>query len=399
MRAAAVRWWRLVAAGEPFRLLFPVGTAIGLFGVLLWPAFVGKLWPAHPGVMHARIMIEGFMTCFVIGFLGTALPRLLDVPRLGGGEALGYAAALAGVAWLHACGNAFWGDQLFFLALGSFLMGLGIRALFRKDTPPPGFVLVGMGMLSALFGVATQVAAHVSPEALPAGVAVFGRLLLLQGYLLLPVMGVGAFLLPRFFGLPNRHSFPESLELPAGWAGRAAFALGCGLAVAAGFALEAAGMARWGLALRAAAVVAYFVREVPVHRAGWGGGSLAFGLRLALFSIPAGYALMAAWPDRAVPLLHVVFLTGFSLLAFVVASRVVLGHSGQSGKFRARLGSVTALVVLVVLAMLARVSADWLPRVQLAHYAYAAVLWSLGVVLWAAGILPGVMRPDEEEAG
>jgi len=90
------------------------------------------------------------------------------------------------------------------------------------------------------------------------------------------------------------------------------------------------------------------------------------------------------------------FISGFSLLVFIVASRVVLGHSGQSEKFRATLWSVLILTALVTLAMLTRVSADWMPAIQLSHYAYAAVAWAAGVLVWMIFILPGVRRKDEE---
>ena len=31
---------QLIAAGEPYRLLFPIGALIGIFGVMMWPLFV-----------------------------------------------------------------------------------------------------------------------------------------------------------------------------------------------------------------------------------------------------------------------------------------------------------------------------------------------------------------------
>jgi uncharacterized protein involved in response to NO len=386
----------LIAAGEPFRLLFPLGTAIGILGVALWPMFVWKAAPAYPATMHSRIMIEGFLTSFVVGFLTTALPRLIGAPKLSLTEAAGFAAALGGVTWLHFSGRTLPGDVLFFCTIGALVFCMGVRAIFRRDTPPPAFVLVAMGMLCALLGSAIQVIAAVSPSLLPVAAIPVGRLLLNQGYLLLPIMGIGAFLLPRFFNLPSRQSFDESLALPPGWCKGALFAFACGLAVLAGFVLEATGSPRTGCGLRAAALVVYFFREVPLHRAGLGGGSLALALRVSLASIPLGFLLMAAWPGHSLALLHVVFLTGFSLLTFTVASRVVLGHSGQSSKFRMTLWPVLAMCALVTLAMLSRVSADWTPAGRMGHYAYAAIAWIAGAAVWAIFILPGVTKAGEE---
>lgn len=391
-------WLSLLQGGEPFRLFFPLGTLLGVIGVLMWPLHAGGLLAPYPGPAHARIMIQGFLTAFVIGFLGTALPRLLDVPRVRTGETLAYAAALCGVVALHASGAMLWSDQLFLLTFFLFLAHLGVRAFcFRKDVPPPGFVLVFLGMLCALAGTGGLVLAQAFPLLLPEWAPALARLLLHQGYLLFPVMGIGAFLLPRFFGLPSRQSFPESLALPPGWSGRAAFALACGGVVLTGFVLEALGQARPGHALRAAGVLVYLLREVPVHRAGTGGGTLALGLRISLASIPLAHVLIAIWPERTASFLHVLFITGFSLLTFIVASRVILGHSGQSARFRQRLVPVLVLTALVVLAMLTRVSADWMPQARMGHYAYAALAWAAGVGVWAVAVLPGVVRPDAEE--
>lgn len=393
-RRRASGYWGLVAAGEPFRLLFPLGAAIGIFGVMMWPLFVWNVTTVYPGVAHARIMVEGFLACFVVGFLGTALPRLLGVPRVSLLESFCYAGALVLAVVLHARGQILWGDVVFFCVMGTLVFSLLVRALFRNDTPPPAFVLVAMGMCCALAGSFSQIAAVVAPSIVPGWLPLLGKLILNQGFLLLPIMGIGAFLLPRFFGLPNRQSLPESLALPPGWMPKAAFAAACGGAVLASFVLEVGGLRREGYALRALAVGLYFFREVPVHQAGWGGGSLAMGLRIALASIPLGYGLLAAMPERTFTFLHVVFISGFSLLTFIVASRVVLGHSGQSEKFRASIRPVLVLCALAVLAMLTRVTADWLPRVTMSHYAYAAVAWSLGVLIWAAAILPGVLKKD-----
>ncbi len=395
-RAAAKGYWRLVAEGEPFRLLFPLGAAIGIFGVMMWPLFVWNITSAYPGVPHARIMVEGFLGCFVTGFLGTALPRLLGVPKVSIFETMGCGAALACTVWLQYSGRTMWGDLVFFCTIFTLVFLLGVRTLFRKDTPPPAFVLVAMGLLSALAGSFGLAVSQATPGLMPSWLQPFAKLLVYQGFILLPVMGIGAFLLPRFFGLPNRQSFPESLALPPGWKRRAAFAAICGLAVVASFAIEVAGFPRWGYALRAGALLVYFFREVPVHQAGFGGGSLALGLRIALFAIPLGYILLALMPERAFTLLHVVFITGFSLLTFTVASRVVLGHSGQSEKFRASLWPVLVLCALISLAMLTRVTADWLPKVQMSHYAYAAVAWISGVLIWGAFILPGTAKANEE---
>ncbi|HET6406863.1 MAG TPA: NnrS family protein, partial [Chthoniobacteraceae bacterium] len=71
---------------EPFRVFFPLGLAYGLVGLILWPLFIWGVILQYPGLMHARVMVEGFMGAFIIGFLGTAGPRLLGANPFNGAE-------------------------------------------------------------------------------------------------------------------------------------------------------------------------------------------------------------------------------------------------------------------------------------------------------------------------
>ena len=396
LRAAAPDFRALVDAGEPYRILFPLGAVIGIIGVALWPLYVWKVLPIYPGLMHSRIMIMGFLTGFVVGFLGTAFPRLLDVPRIRMPLTMVFTLAIAVGTIAHLLGKTLAGDIIFTSILLTLVVDMASRFPKRKDVPPPAFVLVGFGLLSGIAGGAIQIIAALRPEALPDLAYPLGRLLMHQGYLLLPIMGISAFLLPRFFGLPNRQNFPESPALPPGWLPRAIFAATCGLVVLAGFVLEANGMVRAGMAARAAGLTVYFLREVPIHHAKFTGGSLALGLRLAMLSIPLGYVLMAIWPERVSSFIHVVVISGFSLLTFIVASRVVYGHSGQADKFQARLKPILFLIAMVMLAMLTRVSADWMPAIRLSHYAYAGLSWIAGVLVWMGSVLPGVKGAESE---
>ncbi len=385
----------LTAAGEPYRLLFPLGTLLGLVGVSLWPAFVWGGWEVYPAQAHARIMIQGFLGAFVIGFLGTALPRLLEVPRVGLKATLTFSVTLIVLVALHLSGHVMAGDALFLLLLTGFLVFLAGKARHRKDTPPPGFVLVGMGMTCAWVGTVLLLA-DVWSGGLPLWLYRLARLLAWQGFLLLPVMGVGAFLLPRFFGLPNRQSFPELLMPTPEWKKKAAFAGSCGGLLLVSFVLEASGWIRSGMVLRALVVLLYLLREVPVHKAREASGSLALGLRLALVSFPLGYLLIAVFPAWQLGLVHVVFITGFGLITFTVASRVVLGHSGQSHRFKNVLLPVVIMTALFIVALLLRISADFWSSQRFTLYAVSAVIWVVAVVVWAAGILPGIRYADDE---
>jgi len=390
-------YFALINDGEPFRLLFPIGFLFGITGTLLWPAYAWNLLDAYPGIMHSRIMIEGFMTAFIFGFLGTALPRLIEVRRFSILFSFFLSAGLIMVVLLHGSQQHLAGDICYLVTLTTFVGNFLLRFGERKDTPPPAFILVAAGLLCGISGAALQVLIQTYPEILPAIAFPLTRLLLNQGFLILPIMGVGAFLLPRFFGLASRQNFPESRPAPPGWYGEAGFASLCGLLVLGSFLLEASGFYRPGIALRMGGIVLFLIRELPFLKSGNKGGSIAMALQLALLAIPSGYLLMMIWPPFQASLQHVVFITGFSLLVLTAATRVILGHGGQSRLFHASMKSIRFMVILVVLAMLGRVSADWLPEIRFSHYGYASIFWVVGAIIWGVAILPSVRLPGDEE--
>lgn len=389
-------YWELVASGDPFRLLFPLGAILGILGVSLWPWYVFGQGAWYPGQTHARIMTQGFLAAFATGFLGTALPRALQVPRLLLGEILTVAAGLSLVVGLQLSRQMLYGDTAFLVVMIFFLSRVILRLPTRVGNPPPGFVLVGMGMLCALVGTSILILAQSGLLDVPGWVARLGLLFLYQGFLLLPVMGIGAFLLPRFFQNAEERDFPMSRELPPGWGTGAALALACGVAILASFFLEARGETRWGATLRTVAIVAYFVREVPFFQKSWGRCTLGWGMRVALTSVPLGYLLIALWPGWALSFLHVVYISGFSLLVFFVASRVVLGHCGREQMIFAPLRWLLIVSVLLAIAVFTRVSTDWMPALRMRHYAYAAITWAIGAFLWFAYVVPLLRHPEEE---
>ncbi len=59
-----------------FSDFFPIGALLALLGVALWPLYYAGAIAEYPAILHARLMVEGFMASFIIGFLGTAGPRI-----------------------------------------------------------------------------------------------------------------------------------------------------------------------------------------------------------------------------------------------------------------------------------------------------------------------------------
>ena len=99
MKGHLTRW-----ASEPFRLFFPLGILAAVAGVMMWPLLYAGHLGFYPGEAHARVMIEGFMGAFVLGFLGTAFPRLTGNATWSRGEL-----ALQLLLWLVCVASALTG--------------------------------------------------------------------------------------------------------------------------------------------------------------------------------------------------------------------------------------------------------------------------------------------------
>jgi len=389
-------YWELTA-GEPFRLLFLIGLFLGVVGVSLWPLHVWGVLEGYPAIPHQRVMIEGFLSAFVIGFLGTAMPRLLEVPPMRLGQTFGFAGLLLLASGLHLAGRTMAGDGVFLLMMLCLLAWLIGRFRLRRDLPPPQFAMVGMGMASSLIGAGVFLAGAWMP--LPVWLYGLGPAFLYQSYLLLPILGIGVVLLPRFMGWSTEGETPDSPSPNPQWTRRAWTAVFWGGLILASFVLEAIGiggpLGAAAAILRAVVIGLYILREL--HGRSIPPGTLPRSFRFAFWTIWLGYLLIACWPQWRTAWLHVVFITGFNILTFVVATRVIFGHGGRSDRFRARLWPVILMSVCLWIAAISRIGGEWLPPAgRMLHFAYAALFWIIGTAIWAVAVLPTIRRADPD---
>ena len=195
---------------EPFRIFFPAGALLGVLGVSLWVLYYLGVAIPYPNVAHARLMIEGLMASFIFGFLGTAGPRITSAPHFSLSEVGVIFTFDLLAAGAHAGDAHRIGDICFVICLLAFTRALVKRFQQRKDSPPPNFVLVALGLVSGIIG-ATLVAW--SEDAQYSRTYQFGSALLNECFVLLPVLGVAPFFIGRLLDLPTPE-LPESREFP-----------------------------------------------------------------------------------------------------------------------------------------------------------------------------------------
>jgi uncharacterized protein involved in response to NO len=379
---------------EPFRIFFPLGLFLGAIGVVLWPLYVWHAIEFYPANAHVRLMIEGMMCSFIIGFLGTAGPRLLDARPLSALETSILFVLEILTAFLHLVQNQTGGDILFLTLLLFFLGAMATRARTAHDLPPPNFVLVLFGLLNAIVGIFLITAA----KSLTGSVFLnqLGGLMLNEGFVLFPILGVGAFFFPKLLG--GAKPEPSDLRIAAAlWGKRAAIAALVGLVIWGSFVLEALCWMRTAALVRGLTTLTYFVtqghlleRPSPATA-----GFLAQCFRLGALLLVAGLFLPAALPGYRLANLHLTFIGGFSIILFTVSTRVILGHAGQSHLFRKRLRFLIAALALLVVATIARVGADFIPPARNSHLVYAALIWLLAATVWAVTLGPKLSLSDE----
>lgn len=380
---------------EPFRLFFPAATLAGLLGVSLWVPLLLGWTDNYPGAAHARLMVQGFFAGFIFGFLGTSMPRLLEVPALTAKEVFPLFALFAGNVAAHAVGARGFGDVLFGVELGAWMLVLKGRCQTRCDLPPPTFVLVGLSFGCGLAGTGLLLAAHCME--LTVELELLAKLLSYHAFVLLCVLGAGGFLLPRFLGLGVRHTLPASGTVTREWHAAARFAGGTGLLIVMAYGLEAAGWTRSGTTLRALLIGAFLWRELPLERLRWTWSGVQWLLVVGLACLPLGVLASGWMPGWRVALSHIELLSGFGLITLGVATRVVFGHSGERAQLERFHAPLTVAAGLLLLALLNRLAGDLVPSTMVSHYLYAALCWLGGVLLWAVRVLPAVRKPDPEE--
>jgi hypothetical protein len=284
-----------------------------------------------------------------------------------------------------------WGDAFFVALLVSLLLSLMIRVVkFRRDAPPPQMLLALTGLACGIAGASLLL----SPAMLfdPRHLRL-ANLLLYQGLLLPPVLGIGSFVFPRMLG----GDFGEPANAAQARA-KLARAGAAALLLVGSFFLEVFGHVVAGYALRAVVAAGYLLIEVRWRRGPDDAprGSLTTGLFWALVLGLLGLVLASFPYAQHVSIEHLLYIGGFGMLTLVVGSRVLFGHSGDLGGFFLRSGWVRFLIFLGVLTAITRATPAWLPATTLSHHIYAAWTWGLLALLWLFWHRRRFLKRDEE---
>ena len=372
---------------DPYRVFFPLGVLLAWAGVLHWLLLATGVLGEYRSIFHAFAQIEGFMTCFAVGFLFTLIPRrTATAPPAAWQMAIGLSApiAITVLAWYE-----LWAlSQLPWLLLIGVLIQFAVsrfRAPGAAPRVPDSFVWVVLALVMGSGGsILAGVGAAMGEEQF--WVHDVGRSILLQGMFTGFVLGVGGMLLPVITrGIP-----------PLGGPGPSAPAkvlhLLAGIAFIGTFFLEALVSVRLGFALRAAIVLAVLLASAEIWRRPTVPGLHRRLIWLAAWFLPAGYACVAAFPEYPKAGLHVVFIGCFALLALSISIHVVLSHGGAPQLLGQRPWPVALMGALLLAAVLLRVLVNTDPAHVYRWLGLAAAAFLCATLTWGAFLVASLRR-------
>ncbi len=386
-----------MVADEPYRIFFPFALLAGIAGVILWPLFYGGyITSFYPLQAHARMMIEGFVGGFAVGFIGTALPKLLNAPHLRLWQVLLMLLMYLSYCVLHMLGHDQPGDLLFSAMLVILLSCLAVRFKQRKAPAPSGIILAPMGLIAGATGAAWS-GLVLSYEGDP-HVMYFANRLLYQAFILLPILGVGSFIFPMILGTQKPYVSQLGLEAKRRWRKEAALAIAVGILIITSYWIEYYDNLHYLKAMSAARMIICFIWLVKVSN--WikrktVRGIMAFALRAGIVCLLGGMlgvAILGENPLYKIALDHSLYIGGFGLITMIVATRVIFGHSGQGSKCQSWNKALIWSTGLLLFGMLTRISADFIPVMRISHHIYAAGCWVVVSIIWGLGILPSVRK-------
>jgi uncharacterized protein involved in response to NO len=370
---------------DPYRIFFPLGIVLGVFGVSIWPLYYYNFTEGYSGRAHALVQTNGFLYAFILGFLLTAIPKFTgtEAPSLAVQYVLAAIVTLSSIA-----------AEFHFYALGTtgfvvahcILVSLVIRRFMRRRQDPPStFSLVGLGLISGMLG--GLINAAIVWNLLAPSWDLLGRRLLTEGMVLFLVLGIGGFLGPRLLGfatLPQFVNVGTPVTLPRE---KALFYKVAGVALLVALISEY----RFGIAamayVRAAVVSAVILSTVQPWRLPVVRTTLAWCVWSATwFVILAGW-FSAIFPLYRIDLLHILFIGGFTLLILAVGTRVTLSHGGHGLTAERKSWPLRIGITAGLIAMLARIGAPLSGLLYFGHLAWAGMLWIAGMLFWGVYLL------------
>lgn len=358
---------------EPYRLFFALGLVFLIWGASVW---LSQIWGAtlYPVELHRSLVINGFVGCFMGGFLMTAIPQFSQTHKAYRIEVFAYLISSLTVPALilferPSLAPLFSAFQAFIL-----LLFIATRIFKRKSNPPYTFIFVIIGLGVWIFSSAAQ---FINPSELY-------RSLHHEASIAALILGVGARLIPGILGHIDvvqaqkaRYEDVESLlkTIPPG------FMLLVFAFIASFFLQEIQSQWIQACVVGLIATVHWRIHQWPLRKT-----HLTWSLWVCALSIALSFLMQPLLNEAHIHITHAFFINGVVLLSLLVATRVICAHGPGVAFENSRWISV--MTGLILLSSATRVSAYFLPDSYFTHLGYSSVLLVFAGVLWGVKFLP-----------
>lgn len=357
---------------EAYRLQFLLGSFLAAVGILLWPLFYFGFLSEYPTRSHSLLMIVGFLLSFVSGFLMTAIPRMTATLPATLIEKCWAFAILVALAILSVAGQskmALGLSVLCFLSLIGFFIRRKVK--MKGRAMPVGFVFIPVGLLMGLLGSACLFLFEIGEPEYQA----IGKLLLFEGFTLNLIVGLGSRLVPTLMRKA------EALSPTQVGAVSSRLLVAEALVLNASFFVEAYFELQLGVLLRLLVLVYILFRNFLIHKPTVERTVMGTGVGLSALFLPLGYLAILMFPSQRVHLVHIVYIGGFTLLAFLVSVRISLAHGGASLDAEKSSKSILVMIGLWSAALLLRTLGPLVRSESAMSFYMISVFCGLGGIL------------------
>jgi uncharacterized protein involved in response to NO len=355
---------------EPFRIFFPLGVVLLMWGTLLW---IPQIWnhSSYPIILHRFLVLNGFTTCFIAGFLMTAAPRFSQTFSARKFEIIALLLIILGGIISGILEN----EQLvyFFSALQALilLLFLVVRLRFRKANPPFSFLIIPTGFVAWII---SSVLCIFNPTDIL-------KMLYYEGVIASIIIGVGCRLIPAILGhqpiqLPSNEIFTTVKKTLISTVPKN-FTL-----VIIIFWISYFITIPYGSYLRAFTVFYICIYFWKIHKKPIIRSALTHCMWFCSWMIVMSFFASAIWSDGHIHATHKFFIGGIVLLCLLVATRVLQAHGAKNPELENSplLYFITACLFI---ASVTRMTAIIWPDIYSTHLGYSSILLNVAVILWS----------------
>ncbi len=363
---------------EPYRLFFPFAIFALLYGILLW---IPQIWSPdnYPVLVHRYLMLNGFVSLLIAGFLMTAVPRFSKTFEAQKFEIISFfLVTFAGLIMAYQDEEA-WVFVLSSLQSLIILIFMFRRISHRKENPPYSFVFIFVGLF--LWLISGLGSFFYGTDAF--------KQLHYEGSITAIILGVGSRLIPGILGhieivkaQREKYEKPGSIFKTVPYH----FYLSIALFVGSYFLLDSYGSIVRAVVVGTIAFSYWKLHTLPKDRT-----ALTWNIWLAGYLIVLSFVLKALWADGTIHASHSLFISGIVLIGLLVATRVIQSH-GPNDKALENWRGLYLVTGLLAFAAATRVTAFLMPDGYLRHLGYSSFVLTVAVLLWSFKYLRFIKR-------